>query len=171
MLQPYPDPLSGTAWASLRPVELRERWFDDYRAGEVFETTGHVMTEEAIIAFASEFDPQVFHTDPVAAVDTIYGGLIASGWHTASVMMKLLSTTLGPSSMGSSGGTELRWTAPVRPGDELRVRIHVLTTIPHPKKPDRGTVRCRDEVVNQDGTVVLIFTPDMLLKRRPPADD
>lgn len=167
MSQPYPATRSGTAWDTVQPVELSERWFDDYRAGEVYETASHLMTEEAIIAFASEFDPQLFHTDPVAAADTIYGGLIASGWHTASVMMKLLTTTLGPSSMGSPGGTELRWLAPVRPGDELRVRVHVLETIPHESKTDRGIVRCRDEVVNQNGTVVLTFTPDMLLKRRP----
>ncbi|MEM9615684.1 MAG: MaoC family dehydratase [Actinomycetota bacterium] len=148
-------------------MEGRDRWFEDYQPGQMEETTTHLMTEEAIIAFAREFDPQPFHIDPVAAADTNWGGLIASGWHTGSVMMKLIATTLGPSSMGSGGGTELRWSAPVRPGDELRVRMHVVEVRPSKSRPDRGTVRFRNEVVNQRDEIVMTFTPDVLFKRRP----
>lgn len=148
-------------------MDGHDRWFEDYQPGQVEETTTHVMTEEAIIAFALEFDPQPFHIDPVAAADTVWGGLIASGWHTGSVMMKLIATTLGPSSMGSGGGTELRWSAPVRPGDQLRVRMHVVDVFPSRSRPDRGRVRFRNEVVNQRDEVVMTFTPDVLFKRRP----
>ena len=147
-------------------VELSERWFDDYREGDVFEVGSYAMETDAIITFAQEFDPQVFHVDPVAAADTVYGGLIASGWHTAAATMRLLAGTLGESSMGSTGGSDLRWTAPVRPGDVLSLRITVLETRPSTKRDDRGTVVCRNETLNQHGEVVMTFTPNMLLKRR-----
>lgn len=148
-------------------MELSERWFEDYVEGEVYEVGEYTMTEEAIIAFATEFDPQVFHTDPEAAADTVYGGLIASGWHTGSATMKLVASTLGPSSMGSTGGSDLRWTAPVRPGDTLRLRVTVLSVEPSSSKPDRGSVVCRNETINQHGEVVMTFTPRLLVRRRP----
>lgn len=127
----------------------------------------HLMTEEAIVAFATEFDPQRFHVDPEAARETIYGGLIASGWHTASVMMKLLATLLGPASLGSPGGEELRWHAPVRPGDELSLRVVVESARPSASKPDRGLMVWRNELHNQHDELVFSFTSTMLLARRP----
>ena len=149
-------------------MELRDRWFEDYRVGEVIEVPGRrTMTEERIIGFAREFDPQRFHVDPEAAADSIYGGLIASGWHTGSVLMSLLATTLGPSSLGSPGCDSLRWTAPVRPGDELSLRITVLEARPSSSRPDRGTLRYRNELRNQDGEVVMTLESIMLLLRRP----
>jgi len=152
-------------------MELNERWWDDYQPGEVLEVAAsYVMREDEMIAFARHYDPQRFHVDADAARDTIYGGLIASGWHTGAVMMKLLTTTLGPSSLGSPGGRELRWLAPVRPGDELRLRITVLDTKPSTSKPDRGLVTCRDDLYNQDGQVVMSFEPTMLILRRPTRD-
>jgi acyl dehydratase len=148
-------------------VDLRERWFDDLTVGEVFETGSHLMTEERIISFATEFDPQPFHVDPVAARDTIYGGLIASGWHTGSVLMKLVATLLGPASLGSPGCDSLRWLVPVRPGDELTLRMTVLEVRPSTSKPDRGIVRWGNELVNQRGEVVMTLEAMMLLRRDP----
>jgi acyl dehydratase len=148
-------------------VELRDRWFDDFGEGDRFEVGPHLMTEERIISFATEFDPQRFHTDPVAAADTIYGGLIASGWHTGSVLMKLLSSTLGEASLGSPGGDDLRWLAPVRPGDELRLRVTVESARPSSSKPDRGVLVYRNEMVNQHDEVVMTFTSTMFMRRRP----
>lgn len=127
------------------------------------------MTKERIISFASEFDPQRFHIDPLAAEKTMYGGLIASGWHTGSVMMKLLATTLGESSLGSSGGNQLRWSAPVRPGDELRLRVTVESKKGSQTKPDRGTLVYRNELFNQSGEEVMSFISTMFLRRRPPS--
>jgi acyl dehydratase len=149
-----------------RTGELRDRYFEDFTEGEQFEAGPHLMTEDAIIAFASEFDPQPFHTDPEAAKGSTFGGLIASGWHTGSVMMKLLATTLGPSSLGSAGG-ELRWPHPVRPGDQLTLRVTVESTRVSASKPDRGVVTCQNELINQDGTVVLVMNPVMFFRRRP----
>lgn len=147
-------------------MEVSERWFDDFTVGEVFETAAHELTEQRIIEFGSEFDPQVFHTDPQAAAGTIYGGLIASGWHTGSVLMKLLATTLGPSSLGSPGCDKLRWLAPVRPGDRLRLRITVLQARPSATKPDRGVLVYGHELSNQDGVVVMSMESTMLMRRR-----
>jgi acyl dehydratase len=148
-------------------VELNERWFDDYEVGESFDVGPHRMEEERIVSFGREFDPQRFHVDPEAARDTIYGGLIASGWHTGAVLMKLLSSTLGPASLGSPGGRELRWLAPVRPGDELRLRITVQAKTPSASKPDRGVLVYLNEVYNQSGQVVMSFESTMLMLRRP----
>lgn len=147
-------------------MEIRDRWFDDVTEGDEFEVGPHLMTEERIIAFAAEFDPQRFHVDPVAAKDTIYGGLIASGWHTGSVMMKLLATTLGDASLGSSGG-ELEWLAPVRPGDELRLRVTVESKRDSITRPDRGIVVYRNELFNQANDKVMTFVATMFLRRRP----
>lgn len=152
-------------------MELRDRWFDDYTAGEVFDVPGdRLMTEERIVSFAAEFDPQPFHTDPVAAAASIYGGLIASGWHTGSVLMSLLATTLGQASLGSPGGDALRWTAPVRPGDRLSLRVTVLDARPSSSKPDRGVLRYLNELRNQDGQVVMTLDSTMFLLRRPVSD-
>ncbi len=147
-------------------MELQDRWFDDFTEGERFEVGPHRMTEEAITAFASEFDPQRFHVDPEAAAASPFGGLIASGWHTGSVMMKLLASTLGPSSLGSTGG-ELRWLIPVRPGDDLRLRVTVESARPSASKPDRGILVYRNEVYNQDDQVVMTFVSTLFLLRRP----
>ncbi|MGF1599759.1 MAG: MaoC family dehydratase [Acidimicrobiales bacterium] len=152
-------------------MEPRHRWFDDYTAGETFDVAGErLMTEERIVAFAAEFDPQRFHVDPEAAASSIYGGLIASGWHTGSVLMSLLATTLGPSSLGSPGCDRLRWTAPVRPGDRLSLRITVLEATPSTSRPDRGVLRYLNELSNQSGDVVMTLESTMFLLRRP-ADD
>ena len=136
---------------------MPERTFEDFEAGQVHELGTHTVTEEEILAFAREFDPQPFHLDPEAARDSVFGGLIASGWHTGSLWMRLYVDSLlgGAASMGSPGIEELRWLAPVRPGDTLAGRLTVLETTPSERRPDRGTVRIRGEMVNQDGVTVL----------------
>lgn len=136
---------------------MPERTFEDFEAGQVHELGTHTVTEEEILAFAREFDPQPFHLDPKAARDSVFGGLIASGWHTGSLWMRLYVDSLlgGAASMGSPGIEELRWLAPVRPGDTLAGRLTVLETTPSERRPDRGTVRIRGEMVNQDGVTVL----------------
>ena len=123
-------------------------------------TSGTVLvTEEEIIEFAKRYDPQVFHTDPVAARDSIYGGLVASGWHTAAMAMRLIVENYlsGVASVGSPGVDEVRWLKPVRPGDRLSVRVTVLEARRSESKPDRGIVRSLVEVLNQDMAVVMSF--------------
>jgi acyl dehydratase len=137
------------------PVE--DRCLEDYVVGSVSEF-GSIAVEEAdIIDFARRFDPQVFHTDPEAAKSTIYGGLIASGWHTAGMMMRLIVDHYLPSarSLVSPGIDELRWTKPVRPGDELSIRVTVLEANQSQSKPDRGILQSFIEVLNQNHEVVL----------------
>jgi acyl dehydratase len=131
--------------------------FEDFEPGQVFELGSTSVTEEEIVAFARQFDPQPFHVDPQAAQESVFGGLIASGWHTGSLWMRLYVDSMlgGPSSQGSPGIEELRWLAPVRPGDTLSGRLTVLETTPSERRPDRGTVRIRGELVNQDGVTVL----------------
>ena len=136
---------------------MPELTFDDFEAGQVFELGSHEVTEEEILAFARQWDPQPFHVDPAAAEKSSFGGLIASGWHTGALWMRLYVDSLlgGAAGMGSPGIEELRWLAPVRPGDTLTGRLAVLETTPSQRRPDRGTVRIRGEMLNQDGVTVM----------------
>jgi len=147
-----------------------ERWFEDFRPGEVTEFGDHAMTQEEIVGFAARYDPQPFHTDPAAAAAGPFGGLIASGWNTASVMMRLMVDHFIPrnASLGSPGLDELRWLRPVRPGDRLRVRVTVLDTTPSRSKPDRGVVRTRMDTLNQRDEMVMSVKAAALYRRRPP---
>ncbi|MDR3569609.1 MAG: MaoC family dehydratase [Syntrophobacteraceae bacterium] len=134
-----------------------ERFFEDYEVGCVYEF-GSIGVEEAeIIEFAKRFDPQIFHTDPEAAKTTVYGGLIASGWHTSSLMMRLFADHFLPSaaSLGSPGVDELRWIKPVRPGDELAVRVTIMDAKRSNSKPDRGIITSFVEVINGDKKTVM----------------
>ena len=137
------------------PVE--KRYFEDYVTGSVHEFGSVTVEKEEIIDFARRFDPQVFHTDPELAKSTIYGGLIASGWHTSGLMMRLFADHYlsKVASLGSPGVDELRWKIPVRPGDELSIRVTVLGTKRSLSKPDRGIVRSFIEVINQNREVVM----------------
>ncbi len=136
---------------------MSERWFDDYVPGTVSEF-GPVRVDEAeVVEFGRRFDPQPFHVDAEAAAAGPFGGLIASGWHTCALMMRLLADQyLSPvSSLGSPGVDELRWLRPVRPGDELTLRTTVADTRRSHSKPDRGVLTTRIELVNAAGDVVL----------------
>lgn len=136
---------------------LKQRYFEDYRVGEVFEFGDELVTEQEIVEFANRYDPQPFHVDPAAAMNSSFGGLIASGWMTAGIMMRMLVEHFisREAGMGSPGIDELRWLRPVRPGDRLRTRVTILETRRSSSKPDRGMVLTLDEVLNQDGDVVM----------------
>jgi acyl dehydratase len=138
-------------------VSVEERYFEDYVAGSVYEFGSIAVEQDEVISFAQRFDPQVFHTDPELAKSTIFGGLIASGWHTAGLMMRLFADHYlsKVASLGSPGVDELRWKVPVRPGDELSIRVSVLETKRSHSKPDRGIVHSFIEVINQNREVVM----------------
>jgi len=148
---------------------MAERWFEDYVPGSVHELGRVTMDEQELLEFARKYDPQPMHTDPEAAAKTQYGGLIASGWHTAALMMRLLVTEyLSPaSSLGSPGVDELRWSRPVRPGDTLSVRVTVEEARVSSSKPDRGIIRSRTEVTNQHGETVMTVRAANFMLRNP----
>ena len=138
-------------------VPAASRYFEDYAPGAVFEYGEIPVTEAEILEFARRFDPQYIHVDRERAVQGPFGGLIASGWHTAAMMMRLIVDNFLPktASLGSPGIDELRWLRPVRPGDVLSVRLSVLEATRSRSKPDRGVVRSLCEVLNQDREVVM----------------
>ena len=145
------------------------RYFEDYRPGLVV-TGGPVTVSEAeILDFARRYDPQPMHTDLAAAKAGQFGGLIASGWHTAALTMRLVATEfLSPESgLASPGIDELRWLKPVRPGDALSLRATVTEARPSRSKPDQGVVRSLVEIVNQHGEVVMSLRPISIIRRRP----
>lgn len=145
------------------------RYFDDFKPGERFQTAPLLVSEALIVEFGRFYDPQPFHLDPQAAKETIYGGLIASGLQTIALTFKLFleSGALTPSSLGSPGLDEIRWKAPVRPGDTLHVVAEVLEVRPSTSKPDRGIVRMLYTTLNQRGETILTMIGNQLLRRRP----
>jgi acyl dehydratase len=134
-----------------------DRYLEDYVPGTVYEFGEVRISEAEITEFARRFDPQGMHIDHQAAARGPFGGLIASGWHTAAMMMRLVVDNFLPreASLGSPGIDELRWLRPVRPGDVLRVRVSVLEATRSRSKPDRGVVRTLMEVLNQHGEVAM----------------
>ena len=152
-------------------IPAGERYFEDYPVGMVSEFGEIAVTADEIIEFARRYDPQDMHTDPLAAEHGMFGGLIASGWHTASMMMRLYADNYLPkaASIASPGIDELRWPRPVRPGDRLRVRVTVLEAHRSRSKPDRGMVRGLVEVLNQSGDVVMSLKSMNLLRCRSAA--
>ncbi|MEU6660024.1 MaoC family dehydratase [Streptomyces sp. NPDC046821] len=146
-----------------------ERYFEDYVPGVSYVYGSITVSEEDILRFAGEFDPQDIHVDPEAAERGPFKGLIASGWHTASVMMRLYADHFVSTvaSLASPGVDELRWTRPVRPGDSLSIRTTVRSARPSRSKPDRGIIHTDIEVLNQDGETVLTMTAMNLMRCRP----
>ncbi|HEX2436944.1 MAG TPA: MaoC family dehydratase [Methylomirabilota bacterium] len=144
-------------------------YFEDFPPGDVRESPARHLTHDEIVAFASQFDPQPFHLDDAAARRSIYGGLLASGWHTCAIYMRLMWETFlkDTASLGSPGVDEIRWVKPVRPGDTLRVRFTVIEAIPSRSKPDRGIVRSLSEVFNQRGEIVMTMRGLGMFARRP----
>ena len=145
------------------------RYLDDLTPGDRLLTGGVTLTEAEIIDFALRYDPQSFHLDSQKAAQSLYGGLIASGFQSLALCFRLFiqSGWLAGSSMGSPGIDELRWLAPVRPGDTLYSEIEVLEARPSATKPDRGIARLRYRAINQHGEAVLSFVVIHLLRRRP----
>ena len=144
-------------------------YFEDIDAGQVLEFGGHTVTRDEIVAFAREYDPQSFHLDEQAAADGPFGGLVASGWHTAALFMRMYVDAIlsRAASMGSPGVEELRWTKPVRPGDTLRGRARVLEAKASSTNPERGTIRSKLECLNQDGELVMTMLARGFIRRRP----
>lgn len=142
--------------ASTPPRAPSIHW-EDFHVGDVREFGAMTLRREDIVDFARRFDPQPFHLDAEAGAKTHFGGLVASGWHTASLMMRMLVQHFIPraSSLGSPGIDELRWLRPVRPGDRLRARLTVIEVKPSRSKPDRGVLHQRTEVLNQHGETVM----------------
>jgi len=147
---------------------MEERFLDDFRAGERFRTGGLTITEGEIIEFAMKYDPQSFHMDVTAAANSPYKGLIASGFHTMSAVFRMViqKGVIAACSIGSPGIDEVRWLAPVRPGDTLHTEAEVLEVRPSSSKPDRGILRLRYAGVNQRGETVVSFVLNHLLLRR-----
>jgi acyl dehydratase len=147
------------------------RYFEDYPLGATSECGSVSADQASIIAFAREFDPQPIHVDPEAAAAGPFGGLIASGWHTAALVMRLLVDNYlsAEASLGSPGLDEIRWPYPVRPGDTLRVRATVVESRRSLSKPDRGIIKTMVEAVNQDGRTVMRATAINFLLVRPAA--
>jgi acyl dehydratase len=150
------------------PVSRDERRYEDYLPGSTYEVGSIAVTEAEIVDFARRFDPQEMHTDPNAAARGAYGGLIASGWHTAALMMRLFAEGYLPdaASLGSPGLDELRWLRPVRPGDELRIRASILEARRSRSRPDRGLVTTMVEVLNHRQETVMRLTAVNLIKTR-----
>jgi acyl dehydratase len=143
-------------------------WFDDLALGMRFKTGDKLVTREDIKRFASEFDPQPFHLDEAAAEQTPLKGLAASGWHTAAIAMRLVveARPFGPQPLLGLGVDELRWLAPVRPGDKLHLEGEVIELTPSKTKP-QGIYRTKWTAFNQHGEPVYTFTPIGILPRRP----
>lgn len=136
---------------------VENRYFEDYVAGSVHEFGPIAVEYDEVINFGKRFVPLTYHTDPELAKESIYGGLIASGWHTAGLMMRLYTDNYlsKVANLGSPGVDELRWEKPVYPSDELSIRVTVLETRLSQSKPDRGIVRSFVEVLNQHRDVAM----------------
>ena len=143
-------------------------YLEDLYVGQTFVSGEHALDEAQIIAYARQFDPQPFHTDPEAAKRTFFQGLAASGWHTASISMRLVTESI-PLADGVIGGgmEELAWPQPTRPDDRLRVESEIVEIIPSQSKPDRAMVRVLCQTKNQRGEVLQRFRPKMIAFKRP----
>jgi acyl dehydratase len=150
---------------------IDDRYFEDYTPGAVYEYGYITVSEADILGFARAFDPQPIHTDLEFAAAGPFGGLIASGWHTAGIMMRLFADHClsRVASLASPGIDELRWPAPVRPGDSLRLRATLVEARRSRSRPDRGLVRTQAELINQSDQVVLTLTAMNIIRARRPA--
>lgn len=149
------------------------KYIEDFIIGESMEYDCGIITEEEIIRFAEQFDPQYFHIDPIAAKQSMYQGLIASGWHTASIMMRALVETYvaESASLGSPGVENLRWHLPVRPNDSLNVVIHIKDARISNSKPDIGILTTYVEVFNQKQEMVMSMSGTGFFKSREAVKD
>jgi len=143
-------------------------YLEDLAVGQRFTSVEYRLDEQSIKAFAAAFDPQPFHLDDALARTTIFGGLAASGWHTAAITMRLMVTSGLPLATGILGlGGEISWPRPTRPGDTLHVESEILEIVPSRSKPDRGIVKARNTTLNQNSEAVQVFTSKILVFKRP----
>ena len=148
---------------------MAERYLEDFAVGQTFGSGRLVVEEARMKTFAAEFDPQPFHIDAEAARQSLFGGLAASGWHTAALTMRLLvESDIKPvGGIIGAGFDELRWPRPVRPGDELRVESEVLEVRPSKSRPEQGMIKVRTTTLNQKGEAVQIFVGNLVVPCRP----
>jgi acyl dehydratase len=143
-------------------------YFEDFAVGQKFTTATRHVTAEEIVEFAARYDPQPFHLDADAAKASLFGGLAASGWHSAAMMMRLtVDSEFRPAGGIIGGGGELAWLKPVRPGDELRVESEIVELRESRSRPRQGLVKVRLTMFNQHGEPVQTFAPTLLVERRP----
>ena len=163
---PLPTDTPATA-----PSPPRYFW-EDFPVGQVREFGAYLVTREAVLAFAREFDPQPFHIDDAAAEASLFGRLAASGWHTCAMAMRMMCDAylLESASLGSPGLEKLSWKKPVYPGDTLHVRGRISEKTPSRSRPEMGSFRTVTTVTNQDDQVVMTFTSIVLIRRRPESD-
>jgi acyl dehydratase len=149
-----------------RETFMQPLYLEDLNVGQKFASRLQKVDAEAIKAYARQFDPQPFHLDEEAARKSLFGGLAASGWHTASLTMRLIveSVPLAGGVVGSGG--ELSWPRPTKPGDTLRVVTEVLEITPSRSRPDRGMITMRSTTLNQNDEAVQVFTPKVVVQRR-----
>ena len=146
---------------------MSERYFEDLKAGDRFKSSTYKVTAVGIISFAQEFDPQSFHLDPAKAEQTMFKGLIASGWHTAAITMRLFVQTLNFTEGAIGLGVdELRWPNPVRPGDVLQVETEIVDLRESRSKPNHGIIRLRNVTTNQRGEIVQTMLASALVPKR-----
>ena len=148
---------------------MKEHYFDDLKVGDRFKSEPLNVTEKQLIEFAHKFDPQMFHLSRKRAERTIFKGLVASGWHTAAMTMRLLVDSDFQPAGGiiGAGFDEMQWPRPVRPGDELRVESEILEVRPSKSRPDQGVIKARTTTLNQDGEAVQISVGNLMVSRRP----
>ena len=150
------------------PDDSQLYYLEDLQPGQRFVSAKHLIDEAQIKAFAAQFDPQPFHLDHEAAKASLFGGLAASGWHTAAITMRLLVGGGMPLAGGIIGaGGELSWPKPTRPGDELQVESEVLSVTPSRSRPERGMASMRSQTCNQHGDVLQVFVVNVVVSRRP----
>jgi len=146
---------------------MRVLYLEDLKPGQRFRTGSHPLTEDEITSFARDYDPQPFHTDPQSARHSVFGGLAASGWHTAAITMRLQVESGPPLAGGMIGASvELSWPRPTRPGDVLHVESEILDVTPSRTKPDRGFITLKSETKNQKDEVLQLQTAKLLVWRR-----
>jgi acyl dehydratase len=166
-----PDRLATDARGSFgkENVEMTGRYLEDFVVGQVFRAGPLPIDAERIKTFAAEFDPQPFHLDERAARDTIFGGLVASGWHTAAMTMRLLVESDFKPAGGIVGGgfDEFRWPRQVRPGDALRIEAEVVEVRPSRSREDQGLIKVRTTTLNQHDEAVQVTIGNLVVPRRP----
>lgn len=165
----HADQQTRTLSADDFAVPVTDRYFEDYRPGAVYEYGYRSVTEDEIVGFAGQYDPQPIHVDVAYANAGPFGGIIASGWHSAGLLMRMLVDHYlsRVASLASPGIDELRWSVPLRPGDVVRARTTIIEARPSRSKPDRGLVITRAELLNQDGKSPVSGLAMNLIGRRP----
>ena len=151
-------------------MDIAKYYWEDFKPGDTFSMGERVMDREEMIAFAKQFDPQPFHIDEAAAKRSMYGGLIASGWHTVAIVMRMMCDSYlnQSASLGAPGVDHVRWLKPVRPGDTLRAQRTVLESRASQSRPEMGLVKMRWEVLNQKGELAMTIEGACMFQRRTP---